>query len=233
MKPYIYDQKNGVHIIDIQLTAKAIVDAGRFISTTIARGQPVLFVGTKRAARDIVQEEARRCQMFYVNDRWLGGTLTNFQTVKKSIDRLNSLQKAKNEGKFEQLTKKEALQLDREIEKMEKSLGGIKDMRGLPGAIFVIDPKKEHIAVKEANKLQIPVVALCDTNCDPSGIDYVIPGNDDAIKSIRLFTAAIADAATEGLQLSRSEGMASAGVGGVEVIRRPYVDESIDSRDEN
>lgn len=231
MKPYIYGQKNGVHIIDIQLTAKALVDAGRFISTTISKGQPILFVGTKRAARDIVQEEARRCQMFYVNDRWLGGTLTNFQTVKKSIERLNLLQKSKAEGKFEQLTKKEALQLDREIEKMEKSLGGIKDMRGLPGAIFVIDPKKEHIAVKEANKLNIPVVALCDTNCDPAGIDYVIPGNDDAIKSIRLFTGAIADAAAEGIHLGRGDGSAHAGNGGVEVIRRAYVDERGEDRD--
>jgi len=226
MKPYIYGQKNGVHIIDIQMTAKALVDGARFVSTTVAKGQPILFVGTKRAAREIVSDEARRCQMFYVNDRWLGGTLTNFQTVKKSIERLNLLQKTKAEGKFEQLTKKEALQLDREIEKMEKSLGGIKEMRNLPGALFVIDPKKEHIAVKEANKLGIPVVALCDTNCDPAGIDYVIPGNDDAIKSIRLFTAALADAAAEGLHMGRNEAAAQGG-GGVEVIRRSsYVDEA-------
>ncbi len=227
MKPFIYGQKNGVHIIDIQYTAKALVDAGRFVTNTIARGAPLLFVGTKRAAREIVSEEARRCQMYYVNDRWLGGTLTNFQTVKKSIERLNQLQKAKAEGRFEQLTKKEALQLDREIEKMEKSLGGIKELRGLPGALFVIDPKKEHIAVMEANRLSIPVVALCDTNCDPTGIDYVIPGNDDAIKSIRLFTAAIADAAVEGHHVGRSAGRDGGG-SGPEVIRRAsaYVDEA-------
>jgi small subunit ribosomal protein S2 len=232
MKPYIYGQKNGVHIIDIQMTAKALVEAGRYVSTVVSRGQPVLFVGTKRAAREIVADDARRCQMFYVNDRWLGGTLTNFQTVKKSIERLNLLQKSKAEGKFEQLTKKEALQLDREIEKMEKSLGGIKEMRGLPGALFVIDPKKEHIAVKEAGKLGIPVVALCDTNCDPTGIDYVIPGNDDAIKSIRLFTAAIADSAVEGHHVGRAEAAAS-GRGGLEVIRRSaYVDEAaLEGRD--
>lgn len=221
MKPYIYGQKNGVHIIDIQQTARALVDASRFVTGIVAKGQPVLFVGTKRAARDIVQEEATRCGQFFVNDRWLGGTLTNFQTVKKSIERLNYLQKSRTEGRFEQLTKKEALQLSREIEKMEKSLGGIKDLRGLPGALYVIDPKKEHIAVKEATKLGIPVVALCDTNCDPDGIDHVIPGNDDAIKSIRLFTAAIADAAAQGVQVGRTE--AAAGMSddrGVEVISR-------------
>ena len=209
MKPYIYGQKNGVHIIDIQKTAKALVGASRFVTTLVSRGQPILFVGTKRAAQEIVQEEAGRANQFFVNDRWLGGTLTNFQTVKKSIERLNQLTRARNEGRFEQLTKKEALQLTREIEKMEKSLGGIKDMRSLPGALFVIDPKKEHIAVKEANKLGIPVVALCDTNCDPDGIDHVIPGNDDAIKSIRLFTAAIADAAAEGRSAGHAEAAGS------------------------
>jgi len=223
MKPYIYGQKNGVHIIDIQQTARALVEASRFITSLTSRGQPVLFVGTKRAARDIVAEEARRSNMFFVNDRWLGGTLTNFQTVKKSIERLNFLTKSRAEGKFEQLTKKEALTLTREIEKMEKALGGIKDMRSLPGALFVIDPKKEHIAVMEAGKLGIPVVALCDTNCDPNGIDHVIPGNDDAIKSIRLFTAAVADAAAEGVNAGRTEAAAviQADDGrGVEVFRR-------------
>ncbi len=229
MKPYIYGQKNGVHIIDIQQTARALVEASRYVSSIVSRGQPVLFVGTKRAARDIVAEEARRSQMFFVNDRWLGGTLTNFQTVKKSIERLNSLTKARSEGKFELLTKKEALQLTREIEKMEKSLGGIKDLKALPGALFVIDPRKEHIAVKEAGKLGIPVVALCDTNCDPNGIEYVIPGNDDAIKSIRLFTAAIADAAAAGVQAGRSEAVAVVQPDdgrGVEVYRRTHTEDS-------
>ena len=198
MKPYIYGAKNGIHIIDLQKTARGLVDASRFLSQTVAHGAPVLFVGTKRAAREIVQEESARCGMFFVNNRWLGGTLTNWVTVKKSIERLVQLEKAREEGRFDVLTKKEALELSREIEKMEKNLGGIKNMKGLPGAIFVVDPKKEHIAVKEARTLGIPVVGLCDTNANPSLVDYVIPGNDDAIKSIRLFTAAVADAVIEG-----------------------------------
>ncbi len=198
MRPYIYGQKNGVHIIDLQSTARGLLEAARFVSTTVASGRMVLFVGTKRAAQEIVAEEADRSKMFWINNRWLGGTLTNFQTVKKSLDRLNALEKAYAEGRFDVLTKKEALQLTREVSKMDKNLGGIKTMRGLPGALFVIDPRKEHIAIKEANKLNIPVIALCDTNCDPSGIQHVIPGNDDAIKSIRLFTSVIADACIQG-----------------------------------
>ena len=186
MRPYIYGAKNGIHIIDLQKTAKGLIDASRFLSQTVAHGGSVLFVGTKRAAREIVSEEAQRAQMFWVNNRWLGGTLTNWQTVKKSIDRLIQLERARDEGRFEILTKKEALNATREIDKMNKNLGGIKGMKGLPSVLFIIDPKKEHIAVKEANTLNIPVVALCDTNCDPTGIQYVVPGNDDAIKSIRL-----------------------------------------------
>lgn len=205
MRPYIYGQKNGIHIIDLQKTARATVEAARFVSGVVAQGQPVLFVGTKRAARDIVAEEAARSGMYFINNRWLGGTLTNFKTIKQSIDRLNMLEKAESEGRFAVLTKKEALQLTREITKMNRSLGGIKALKGLPGALFIIDPRKEHIAVREANKLNIPVVALCDTNCDPTGIDHVIPGNDDAIKSIRLFTSVIADACIEGAQMSRSD----------------------------
>lgn len=225
MKPYIYGQKNGVHIIDIQQTATSLVDACRYVQSLTARGQTILFVGTKRAARDIVADEARRSNMYYVNERWLGGTLTNWETVKKSIDRLNGLIKGKNEGRFDVLTKKEVLTVSRQIEKMEKSLGGIKDLKGLPGALFVIDPKKEHIAVEEANKLGIPVVALCDTNCDPDGIKYVIPGNDDAIKSIKLFVGAIADAAHAGVSAGRHEAAATVryaddGDGGVEIVRR-------------
>jgi small subunit ribosomal protein S2 len=202
MKPYIYGSKDGIHIIDLQQTARGLVNASRFITSTVASGRPVLFVGTKRAARDIVQEEAVRSNMFFVNHRWLGGTLTNWVTVKKSIERLVRLEKARDEGRFELVTKKEALELTREIEKMEKTLGGIKNMKSLPAAIFIIDPKKEHIAVKEANSLGIPVVGLCDTNCDPTGIQFVIPGNDDAIKSVRLFTAAMADACIEGRAVS-------------------------------
>lgn len=226
MKPYIYGQKNGVHIIDIQQTATRLVEASRFIQSLAARGQTVLFVGTKRAARDIIAEEARRSNMFYVNERWLGGTLTNWETVKKSIDRLNFLIKSRTDGRFDGFTKKEVLTMNRQIDKMEKSLGGIKDLKSLPGAIFVIDPKKEHIAVDEANKLGIPVVALCDTNCDPDGIAYVIPGNDDAIKSIRLFTAAVADAAAAGVNAGRSDAAVAARFtdgeadGGLEIVRR-------------
>jgi len=228
MKPYIYGSKNGIHIIDLQKTARGLIDASRFVSSTVSHGGSILFVGTKRAARDIVSEEAARGGMYYVNNRWLGGTLTNWSTVKKSIDRLLQLEKARDEGRFELLTKKEALELNRDIERMEKSLGGIKHMKGLPGALFVIDPKKEHIAVKEATILGVPVVALCDTNCDPAGINHVIPGNDDALKSIRLFTAAIADACAEGRQASSNRGQQGAYVdqrdqedgAGPEVVRR-------------
>lgn len=202
MKPYIYGEKNGVHIIDLQKTARNLVSATRAVTSEVSRGRTILFVGTKRAAREVVAEEAQRAGMFFVNERWLGGTLTNFQTVKRSIDRLVALEKARDEGRFEMLTKKEALDLTRKISKMDKSLGGIKDMRSLPGLVFVIDPKREHIAIREAQRLGIPVVALCDTNCDPDGINWVIPGNDDALKSIRLFTGAIADAAIEGAQAS-------------------------------
>lgn len=225
MKPYIYGAKNGIHIIDLQRTARGLLDASRFVSSTVSHGGSVLFVGTKRAAREVVSEEAQRCGMFYVNHRWLGGTMTNWQTVKKSIDRLLQLEKAREEGRFELLTKKEALELTRDIEKMERSIGGIKHMKAVPEVLFVIDPKKEHIAIKEARTLGIKVVALCDTNCDPEGLDYVIPGNDDALKSIRLFTAAIADAAAEGGQASQGRARASAFVDnaddGLEVISRP------------
>ena len=232
MRPYIYGSKNGIHIIDLQKTARGLIDAGRFLTQTVGHGGSVLFVGTKRAAREIVAEEAQRSQMFWVNNRWLGGTLTNWQTVKKSIDRLVQLERARDEGRFEVLTKKEALGATREIEKMNKNLGGIKGMKGLPSVLFIIDPKKEHIAVKEANTLNIPVVALCDTNCDPTGIQYVVPGNDDAIKSIRLFAAAIADSVIEGRGLSTGRGggqQAFVGEDGqvpsedVEVVRRATV----------
>ncbi|MFT4622930.1 MAG: small subunit ribosomal protein S2 [Myxococcota bacterium] len=225
MRPYIYGAKNGIHIIDLQKTARGLVDATRFITQTVAHGGTVLFVGTKRAARDIVEEESRRCDMYFANNRWLGGTMTNWQTVKKSIERLVKLEGARDEGRFDVLSKKEALTLSREIAKMDKNLGGIKGMKGLPSVLFVIDPKKEHIALKEARTLKIPVVALCDTNCDPSGVDYVVPGNDDAIKSIRLFTAAIADACIEGRQVSTGRSQADAYTGeqpasDVEVIKR-------------
>jgi small subunit ribosomal protein S2 len=205
MKPYIYGAKNGIHIIDLQRTARGLVDATRFAQTVASNGGHFLFVGTKRSAREIMAEEAQRCGQYYVNHRWLGGTMTNWQTVKKSIERLNTLETARADGRFDILTKKEALELTRDIERMDRNLGGIKMMKGLPSAVFVVDPKREHIAVDEANSLGIPVIALCDTNCDPAGIQHVIPGNDDAIKSIRLFTAAIADAIVEGRQTSRRQ----------------------------
>lgn len=227
MKPYIYGAKNGIHILDLQATAKGLVDASRFVTQTVAHGGSILFVGTKRAAREIVQEEASRCGMFYVNNRWLGGTMTNWATVKKSLERLNQLERARDEGRFDLLTKKEALELHREIAKMEKNIGGLKEIKGLPSALFVIDPKKEHLAIKEARKLNIPVVALCDTNCDPSKVTHVIPGNDDALKSIRLFTAAIADAVAEGAQAStgRAAPTQFADDQGVEVVKRPAASE--------
>jgi small subunit ribosomal protein S2 len=224
MRQYIYGEKNGIHIIDLQLTARAAVDASQFISNVASQGKPVLFVGTKRAAQDIVREESQRAGMFFVNHRWLGGTLTNYQTVRKSVERLLMLERASAEGRLDLLTKKEALGLTREMTKMERALGGIKEMTSLPGALFVIDPRKEHIAVREAKKLSIPVIALCDTNCDPSQVDFVIPGNDDAIRSIRLFTGAIADACLEGAQVGRSEHVVASGVEveGVEIFQRTH-----------
>ena len=188
-------------------------------------------MGTKRAARDIVAEQAGRSGMFYVNNRWLGGTLTNFKTVQKSIDSLVKLERARDDGRFDSLTKKEALDLTRKIAKMERSLGGIKNMKGLPGAMFVIDPKREHIAVREANKLGIPVVALCDTNCDPDNVDHVIPGNDDALKSIHLFTQAIADATIDGQAAGRGQFVeeaagSSADLENVEIYRRGSAEEA-------
>jgi small subunit ribosomal protein S2 len=228
MRSYIYGQKNGIHIIDLQKTAMSLIDATRYVSAQVAQGKSVLFVGTKRAAREIVAEEAVRSGMFYVNNRWLGGTLTNFQTIKKSIEHLNGLERAQTEGRFAVLSKKEALEATRTIAKMNKALGGIKNMKGLPGALFIIDPRKEHIAVREAIKLKIPVIALCDSNCDPEGIEHVIPGNDDAIKSIRLFSGAIADSCLEGTQVGRTEAASAVVVddGDIDVVHRVHTPQS-------
>jgi small subunit ribosomal protein S2 len=203
MKPYIFGQKNGIHIINLQKTAIQLARACNFVSDAVARGQKVLFVGTKRQAADIVAEFARDAGQYHVTSRWLGGMLTNFRTVKGSIDRLNRLEREKAEGRWEGLTKKERIGLDREIDKLKQSLGGIQEMTGLPGVVFIIDPKKEHIAVTEARRLGIPIVAVVDTNCDPEGIDYVIPGNDDALKAIRLFTKGVADACREGSAMAK------------------------------
>ncbi len=198
MKPYIFGARNGIYIIDLQKTVNLARNAFRFVSEAVARGGSVLFVGTKKQAQDAIREEAQRSGMFYVTNRWLGGTLTNFKTVKQGIERLKTIEKMAADGTYDRLPKKEIAQLERERLKLEKNLGGVKDLSRLPSALFIVDTKKEHIAVHEANRLGIPVVAVVDTNCDPEGIDYVIPGNDDAIRSIRLFTGKVAEACIEG-----------------------------------
>ncbi|MFW6098859.1 MAG: 30S ribosomal protein S2 [Thermodesulfobacteriota bacterium] len=202
MKPYIFGARNGIHIIDLQKTVRLIKTAYDFVVKTVADGYPVLFVGTKKQAHDSIVEETERCGMFFVVNRWLGGTLTNFQTIRKSIARLKQLEKMKEDGSIHRYTKKEVLEMDRELIKLEKNLGGIKNMDELPGAVFIVDPKREKIAVKEAKRLQIPVIAIADSNCDPDEIDFIIPGNDDAIRAIRLITSKMADACIEGHALA-------------------------------
>jgi small subunit ribosomal protein S2 len=204
MKKYIFGKRNGIYIIDLQKTLKLFKEASAFITELSSAGKRILFVGTKRQAQDAILEEANRCGMFYVNNRWLGGTLTNFTTVRKSIERLKELEATLNDTEKE-LSKKERAALDREREKLQKNLIGIREMDGLPDALFVIDPKKEYIAVQEAKKLGIPVVAIVDTNCDPEDINHVIPGNDDAIRAIRLFTQKIADSVLEGYNIAEEK----------------------------
>jgi len=198
MKQYIFGARNGIYIIDLQKTVRMFKTAYDFVSETVANGKSVLFVGTKKQARESIYEEANRCEMFYVHNRWLGGMLTNFQTIKQSIDRLNYLNSIQNDGSINLFPKKERLKLGKERVKLDNNLGGIKNMSSLPGAIFIVDPKNEAIAVREGIRLNIPIVAIVDTNCDPDEIDYAIPGNDDAIRAIRLLTARIADACVEG-----------------------------------
>jgi small subunit ribosomal protein S2 len=200
MKPYIFGARNGIYIIDLQKTVRMFRSAHDFIVDTVANGKSVLFVGTKKQAREAIYEEANRCEMFYVHNRWLGGMLTNFQTIKKSIDRLNYLNEIENDGSINLYTKKEALKLQKERKKLDTTLGGIRNMNKLPGAIFIIDPKNESIAVREGKRLNIPIVAVVDTNCDPEDIDFVVPGNDDAIRSVRLLTSKVAEACMEGAQ---------------------------------
>ena len=200
MKPYIFGARNGIYIIDLQKTVQLFKDAYQFVRDLAARGQTVLFVGTKKQAQETIAEQATRCGMFYVNHRWLGGMLTNFQTIKRSIDRLNKLEAMKTEEIYNLLPKKEVLELEKERSRLERSLGGIKRMERPPGAIFVVDPKKERIAVREARKIGAPSIGIVDTNCDPEEVDYIIPGNDDAIRAIQLFTTKIADAVIEGRQ---------------------------------
>jgi small subunit ribosomal protein S2 len=211
MKEYIFGERNGIYIIDLQKTQRMFRDAISFVSNLIAedRGKTVLFVGTKRQAQDAIREESERAGMYFVNQRWLGGLLTNFQTVQKSIKRLKDLEAMQTDGRYEKLTKKERIKLDRERESLNKNLSGIKNMNRLPDAVFIIDVRKEEIAVAEANRLGIPIVAVVDTNCSPEGIDYVIPGNDDALRAVRLFTSRIADAILEGQQIA-TEGATAA-----------------------
>jgi small subunit ribosomal protein S2 len=198
MRPFIYTQRDGIHIIDLQQTVDQAAKAYKFLADTVALGSTVLFVGTKKQAKDTMNEEAQRSGQYYVTNRWLGGMLTNFKTIRASIDRLNSMEERREKGEFEKLPKKERLRIDREIDKLEYSLGGIKRMSKLPGAVFLIDPNAEDIALKEANKLGIPVIGVVDTNCNPEGVDYLIAANDDAIRSIQYFAQLMADACLEG-----------------------------------
>ena len=201
MKEYIFGERNGIYSIDLQKTLKMFKEASKFVQDVAAAGKTVLFVGTKRQAQDAIAEEAKRCGMFYVNQRWLGGLLTNWVTVQKSVKRLKELDEMATDGRYELLPKKEVIKLERERKHLEANLAGIKNMTRLPDVVFVIDSNKEQIAVREARKLGIPVVAVVDTNCDPTEVDYVIPGNDDALRAIRLFTSKISDSAAEGVQM--------------------------------
>ncbi len=214
MKEYIFGERNGIYIIDLQKTQKLFRDALNYVTESLTErpNQKILFVGTKRQAQDAIKEEAERCGQFYINNRWLGGLLTNFDTVKKSINKLKEIETMREDGRYEMLTKKERLGLDREYEKLMKNLSGIKDMNGMPDMMFIIDVRKEDIAVKEANRLDIPIVAVVDTNCSPEGIDHVIPGNDDALRAIRLFASRIADAILEGKQIGTEGGIAVADI---------------------
>jgi len=205
MKPYIFGARNGVHIIDLQQTVRMFREAYDYILDRVADGESVIFVGTKRQAQDVISEEAERCGMYYIKNRWLGGTLTNFNTIKISIENLNELEKMHEEGHYPVRTKKEAMMKDKLRLKLLKNLSGIRKMQKLPGIMFVIDPRKERIAIHEANNLKIPVVAICDSNCAPDGVDFIIPGNDDAIRSIQLFAGKIADACIEGTSLRKAK----------------------------
>ena len=200
MAPYIFTERNGIYIIDLQKTVKKVEECYNFLRDVAARGENILFVGTKKQAQEAMREEALRCNMFYVNERWLGGMLTNFKTIRTRINRLRKLEAMEADGTFDVLPKKEVIGLRLEMEKLTKYLGGIKDMKKLPGALFIVDPRKENIAVLEARKLNIPIVATVDTNCDPDVIDHVIPANDDAIRAVKLLTAKMADAVLEGRQ---------------------------------
>jgi len=224
MRPYIFTARNGIHIIDLQKTVKLLDDALTFVRDIAEAGRPVLFVGTKKQAQETIQTEAARCGMFFVNRRWMGGMLTNFTTVKKRIERLQELRRQQQAGQFEQLPKKEAKKLQDELDRLMYHFDGIADMRRLPGAVYVVDPRKEHIAVTEANRLKIPVVAITDSNCDPDVIQYVIPGNDDAIRAVKLLTGKMADACLEGRQVAMERGEQLPSMEEREVLDTPRYD---------
>jgi small subunit ribosomal protein S2 len=226
MKEYIFGERNGIYIIDLQKTLKMFKEASKFVQELAAGGKTVLFVGTKRQAQDAIAEEAQRCGMFYINQRWLGGLLTNWVTVQKSVKRLKELDDMATDGRYELLPKKEVIKLERERKHLQANLAGIKNLSRLPDAIFVIDSNKEQIAVKEARKLGIPVVAVVDTNCDPSEVDYVIPGNDDALRAIRLFTSKIAESVVEGAQVGTKEMVDAAAAG--EAAESPSIVPGVD-----
>lgn len=205
MAPYIFTERNGIYIIDLQKTVKKVEEAYKFVKEVAETGKPILFVGTKKQAQEAIKEEAERCGMFYVNERWLGGMLTNYKTIKTRINKLRELERMEEDGTFDVLPKKEVIKLRAEKEKLEKNLGGIKEMPELPGAMFVVDPRKENIAIQEAHRLGIPVVGIVDTNCDPEELDFPIPGNDDAIRAVKLITGAMATAVIEGRQGAEEE----------------------------
>ncbi len=224
MKEYIFGERNGIYIIDLQKTLKMFKEASKFVADLAAEGKTVMFVGTKRQAQEAIAEEANRCGMFYVNNRWLGGLLTNWVTVQKSVKRLKELDEMATDGRYELLPKKEVIKLERERKHLQANLAGIKNLTRLPDALFVIDSNKEQIAVKEARKLGIPVVAVVDTNCDPSEVDYVIPGNDDALRAIRLFATKIADSVAEGSQLADKTMLERVAEGAAPEVTEPGVD---------
>jgi small subunit ribosomal protein S2 len=226
MKEYIFGERNGIYIIDLQKTLKMFKEASKFVTDLTGQGRVILFVGTKRQAQDAIAEEANRCGMFYINQRWLGGLLTNWITVQKSVKRLQELDDMATDGRYELLTKKEVIRLERERKHLQANLAGIKNMRRLPDALFVVDSNNEAIAVKEARKLGIPVVAVVDTNCDPTVVDYVIPGNDDALRAIRLFTSKISDSVVEGVQMAGDKRAADAGVTADEQLEAAPVEAS-------
>ncbi len=209
MKPYIYGARNGIYVLDLRKTSDKLDEAYAIVREFAARGKNVLFVGTKKQASDVVAQEAERCGMYYINRRWLGGLLTNFETIRGRVNKLRELEDFVNSGHIEKLPKKEVVQITKKLEKLSKTLGGIKEMRGMPDIIFVVDQKKEDIAIAEANKLHIPVICLADTNANPDGIDYIIPGNDDAIRSIKLIASKLADAVLEGKQLRENKAVGS------------------------